>query len=412
MRDRYCGACRGERGCKDCVSAAKNAQYSGLAGFLGSNDVSAAVQEVREQELGPKEGKELLLVADLGTTTLAFVCTDENGTVLSSYGCANPQRKYAADVIGRVDYACRNDAETLNHEVKEALVQGFLFVHEKAKKQCKTGQNLRFGIAGNTVMLHLLLGESVKGFAKAPFKAERLDGIKMQFTELFGNCAGLEGDLVLLPCYSAFVGADLFAGAYFLDFYVRKDRTVLLADFGTNGELLLLHHGLLYATSSAMGTAFEGGRFSYAADLFRLIAEAKRAQILDPFGLLSEPYFSEGYQGLTEEDIREFQLAKGAVRAGIELLMQKAGILAEQMEEVFLAGGLGQFCNTEDLLETGLLPKAFSGKITLVGNSCIGGLVRFLKQKDSVLHCAAEVINLADCPEFSEMYYAYMNFEE
>lgn len=382
------------------------------------------------------DNEEFLLTADLGTTTLAFLCADENGRVIASYGCINPQRKYAADVIGRVDYACRNGAESLNHEVKEALVQGFLFVLKKAEEVCGRRKLLRFGIAGNTVMLHLLLNETVQGFFGAPFQPVRLDGKRMYFSELFGKEVGIDGELVILPGFSAFVGADLFAGAYLLDFYkenqsqedlpeteeakegkkterlqLRTGRTQLLADFGTNGEILLLHEGKLFATSSAMGTAFEGGRFSYAADLFRLIAEARREKKIDEYGLLSEPYFSEGYHGLWEEDVRGFQLAKGAVRAGIELLLMHAGTTAKQVERVFLAGGLGQFCSIGDLLETGLLPTEFSGKVALVGNSSLGGTLLYLRKREVLRHCEAKVINLAECPEFEEYYYAHMNFE-
>lgn len=403
MKKRYCGACRGERGCVDCVSASKNAQYVGLTGFVNRDNA----------ETEGSVPQEYLLAADIGTTTLAFVCTDEHGNVLSSYGCVNPQRRYAADVIGRVDYACGKDDTELTKILKEALVKGFLFVLKRAEKTYGGGRPIRFGIAGNTVMLHLLLGYPVEGLSKAPFVPFRTEGVKTGFTELFGVQQGLEGSVVILPCFSAFVGADLFAGAYYLDFFgQKKQKNCFLADFGTNGELLLLHDGRIYATSAAMGTAFEGGRFSYAADLFRLIAEARKEEQMDKYGLLSEPYFEEGFRGLLQEDVRVFQLAKGAIRAGIEILLGRAGISAAEVSEVFLAGGLGEFCNQEDFFDTGLLPGAFRGKLSVVGNGCIGGLVKYLKNREEMLTCEADVINLAECPSFEEAYYAYMNFEE
>lgn len=415
MENRYCGACRGERGCADCKKAAKNAGYSGLTGFIGETGEPAGEAVSRAC---------YFLAADVGTTTLAFVCADEAGRILSSYGCMNPQRRLAADVIGRVDHACRHGREELKGLIREALVQGFLFVLSEAEKKYGTARRVQTGIAGNTVMLHLLLDYPVEGLARTPFVPYRTEGVQMGFSELFWESSGntgmrtqdgsrrlWEGGVVILPCFSAFVGADLFAGAYFVGFFEKgQKKTLLLADFGTNGELLLLHQGEVYGTAAAMGTAFEGGRFSYAADLFRMIARAWQEQKMDSYGLLEEPYFSEGFDGLLQEDIREFQLAKGAIRAGIELLCKRAGIGPSEVEAVYLAGGLGQFCAEEDMLVCGLLPQEFKGKIVSVGNSCIGGLVKYLTKKETVLTCKGTMMNLASEPAFKESYYSYMNF--
>ena len=246
---------------------------------------------------------------------------------------------------------------------------------------------------------------------------------KLSVSELFGKekdylklpeqVRGAE--VVVFPCFSAFVGGDVAAGAYGLfpleNELKRAGACSLLMDFGTNGELLLLANGKLYGTSAAMGCAFEGGRFAYASDLFALIAKALREKAVDETGLLEEPYFTEGYHGLCQEDIRNFQLAKGAIRAATELLLSRAGVTPEEVKKVFLAGSVGRYCSVEDMLETGLLPWEFSEKTTLVGNSCVGGILRFLRKEDAELRAEGIVFNPAAEPEFSTLFYRYMSFE-
>lgn len=439
MENRYCGACRGERGCKDCKTAVRSAAYTNLtefsaAGFSRKNSPQNAVLPNDLPVSGGTDAmpEELLLAADIGTTTLAFVCANEKGEVLASYGAKNPQRSVSADVIGRIDAACRGMEKQLKQQMREALAEGFLFVLERGKKVLQSAEDqwkeipVRVALAGNTTMQHLLFGYPLFGMARAPFAPYSIKEETVLFSSLFSETAVYErfyakvkeAEVFVFPCLSAFVGGDVLAGAYALSFpgvvngKEEKDGSYLLMDLGTNGELLLSASGKVYATAAAMGSAFEGGRFAYASDLFRLTANALRSGAADETGLLCEPYFTEGFMGLYQEDIRTFQLAKGAVRAGIELLCRRAGIKAEQIKTVFLAGGAGLYCETEDLLETGIVPKEFKGKIKIVGNSCIGGLIRYLKERGDTLLCGGEVLNLAEQPEFEKMYYRWMEFKD
>lgn len=425
----YCGSCTGERGCGDCKKAVNTVEYTGFTEFFGKENVQESVvfcKETAQYDLL----KKLFLVADMGTTTLAFVCTDEGGTVLASYGTENPQRKVATDVIGRIDVALRGQYDRLGNEIKEALVKGFLFVLEKgidAIKQKGMPQEVsavRISVAGNTAMEHLLLGYPVDGLAKAPFTPYSTGLVQMSFSALFSDCAGYnglpdllkQGEVTLFPCFSAFVGGDAVAGAYALFGHKEEERKgqgcALLMDLGTNGELLLSVKGKLYGTAAAMGSAFEGGAFAYASDLFRLVAEAKKQGVLDETGLLAGPYFTEGYHGLYQEEIREFQLAKGALRAGIDLLCKRSGISLSDVERVYVAGGLGRYCNEEDLFDAELLPRDFYGKTKVVGNSCLRGQLDYLINGDFMLYWETEILNLAEEPEFEEQFYRYMNFEE
>ncbi|MDD5901086.1 MAG: ASKHA domain-containing protein, partial [Lachnospiraceae bacterium] len=276
MRKTYCGACRGERGCPDCQKAARSADYTGITEFLTGNKMPDLSMEDRTECVEGKHSRscrELLLAADLGTTTLAFVCTQERGQMLASYGTENPQRKTAADVIGRIDAAIRGQRERLTKEIREALAQGFLFVFEKGNERLwEMGRTsvpdaVHFAIAGNTTMQHLLLDYPVDGMAKAPFIPYTVAGKVLSFAELFSETERFaefpefvrRADVTIFPCFSAFVGGDLAAGAYALAEEVTKKHPCILIDLGTNGELLLFDKDKIYGTAAAMGSAFEGG---------------------------------------------------------------------------------------------------------------------------------------------------------
>lgn len=428
MSKTYCGACRGERGCVGCVAVGKTATYTAFAGFYAdgiSQDVSAKEVNAVANFAEVTCGKEIFLAADLGTTTLAFVCADKDGKILASFGCENPQRMVAADVIGRIDAALHGQRECLTNEIREALVKGFLFVLNRGMEcffaETAESVDLRVtvGIAGNTAMQHLLLDYPIDDMAKAPFTPHTTKKAVVLFEELFSDTTEYgevplclrNAKVTVFPCLSAFVGGDIVAGANAV-FSERTERVEMLIDLGTNGELLLSVNGKWYGTAAAMGSAIEGGRYAYATELFHKIADVLKQGIADETGLLCEPYFTDGYKGLLQEDIRDFQLAKGAVRAGIELLCRDAEIKPEEVERVYLAGGLGSYCTQEDLFRTGLLPKQFFGKVKVVGNSCIGGILSCLKNDGSMIYCEGDMINLAEQPEFEELYYRFMNFEE
>ena len=445
MKEMYCGACSGERGCAECGKTGCKKVYASLVDFSVKDMVRKESGEPKNN-MGSGRGflRELFLAADIGTTTLAFVCTNEQGQILASYGTENPQRKVSADVIGRMDAAIHGARETLKNEIREALVKGFLFVLKEGfgreGEELKTVQmpRIRIAIGGNTVMQHLLLGYPLEGMAKAPFRPYSLQQEERLFSELFSETGDFSrcppeltsANVTVMPCFSAFLGGDAMAGAYgFLNsgttnvpqadimFYPESgvDNRVhtavrLLLDLGTNAELLLKVNGKMYGTAAAMGSAFEGGRFAYASELFSLIAKARKQGALDETGLLAEPYFSEGYWGLRQEDVRFFQLAKGALRAGIELLTKRAGLTFSEIEQIYLAGGVGAFCEEGDLFTIGLLPEEFLGKVQFVGNSCIGGLIAFLQDGGSMEHRDCDVMNLAEEPEFEKEYYRYMDF--
>ncbi|MBH1941283.1 DUF4445 domain-containing protein [Mobilitalea sibirica] len=233
-----------------------------------------------------------------------------------------------------------------------------------------------------------------------------------------------------------------------------------LVDLGTNGEMAVGNKDRILVSSAAAGPAFEGGNISCGvgsiagaicdieinkegnrlqtiADqppigicgtgVVALVFELLQSKLSDATGLLCEEYFEQGYpvaadpQGreilFTQKDMREFQMAKAAIRAGIETLVRCHGITFDEIDTVYLAGGFGYQMNLEKAFGVGLLPKELSGKIKAVGNSALGGAVKYLAGEsasarvDHILGVSGE-ISLSNETDFNDLYIKHMFFEE
>ena len=321
-------------------------------------------------------------------------------------------------------------------------------------------------ISANTTMQHIYRGLSCEGLGKAPFSPVTLDLEKTvkrccEFRKTNSLESGKERMMVeeiFLPGISAFVGADIVSGIYALD-VLEEEKPVLLLDLGTNGEMALGCKKKLLVASAAAGPAFEGSELAmhiHASGIMRVLHELIVCKNIDNYGTLVDKYFENGYPvdmcgdeiaetkiseagrdetesfeagssdtkeklWMTQEDIREIQMAKGAIRAGIEMLLGAYGIAPEEVEKVYLAGGMGYYINPEDAVAIGLLPDAFLQKnhIQAVGNTSLQGAVRFLQEGEAAavekLHritdLAKEIV-LANTTRFHSLYMKYMNFEE
>ncbi|MBO4750011.1 MAG: DUF4445 domain-containing protein [Lachnospiraceae bacterium] len=371
-----------------------------------------------------------LIAADVGTTTIAMELLREDGTVEDSFACLNPQAKYGADVLSRVqaakDPAARNEMQSM---VKSALTQGV----ERFLKclRPEKGEKPLVVIAANTVMSYLLLGHDPEELGQAPFTATHLQGGEFELTV----------PCVVLPGFSAVVGSDLFAGAFACGMTERPEIQ-LLVDLGTNGEILLGNRDRILATATAAGPAFEGGpaKGTFGADLIKLVARLLEEGLLDETGLLAEPYFEGGVRignvTLTKEAIRSLQVAKAAIQAGIAVLMKAYGITGEEIDRVILGGGFGYFLNPADAVRIGLLPASLEKKAVSGGNTALAGAKRLgacllaegiydsdesaedapeeggpLQAFRRILKGRVEVLNLAQQESFSELYVAAMAFK-
>ena len=372
-----------------------------------------------------------LMVADIGTTTIAMELLREDGTVEDSFALVNPQTRYGSDVLSRILAAeTAEKKQDMQKMVRSALARGaerFLRFLKPEEKPCMV-------IAANTVMTYLLMGWDPRELGQAPFAASKLQGGAF---ELFPE--GKSDKTVpcaVLPGFSAFVGGDLFAGAVACRLAEREEIT-LLVDLGTNGEILLGNRERVLATATAAGPAFEGGpaKGTWGANLVKAVAGLLDEALLDETGLLADPFFEKGVRVgnalLTKEAIRSLQVAKAAILAGIQSLMARAGITAKEVDRVILGGGFGYFLNPADAVRIGMLPGALGEKAFSGGNTALAGakrvgefmlqrhaweqeatLARGLGQWEETagLMKKVEVLNLAEQPEFREQYLKAMAF--
>lgn len=336
-----------------------------------------------------------LVAVDLGTTTIAMQLRRRcDGAILDVYTGINPQRKYGADILSRITAA---DTESKRLDmmelVREVLQEGLSHFTQVNKMV----------IAGNTTMIHLLMGYDTSGLGRAPFTPYSLKEIH---TEMFGV------ETVILPGVSVFVGGDITAGIYALHME-RQEKVCLLIDLGTNGEMVLGNRHKLLATATAAGPAFEGNTDYFGTDLMDLTMQLLKQGILDETGLLTDPYFDEGASiggvTITQQYIRQLQMAKAAICTGIEILSSKYGLEDYgEIDQVFLAGGMGYYLNPEAAAAIGLIPKVLTEKTKAVGNSALEGAFLFGTCKLDIL-VQIQDFNLAEEAEFGKRYIEHMN---
>lgn len=437
--------CRICTGCGKCFGKKKMDAVSTFRGGLAEetedakNDTMGERASVQESGdvLKTWESGNYLAAVDIGTTTVAMQLRSlQDGSILDTFTCLNPQGKYGADVLSRIEAAGNPQIkEAMCREIREVLQMGITRFGETL---ARTSSNLDLRdknaeisgivIAANTTMVHLLMDLDVSLLGQYPFQPETLSELR---TNLFGIPA------VILPGISAFVGADIFAGIYALSMHERQEITLLL-DLGTNGEMVLGNRERLMATATAAGPAFEGNADCYGTDLMALAARLLDEGLLDETGLLADPYFDEGIDiggvRLTQNYVRQLQMAKAAICTGICILCEKYGLQTpSQIDKVFLAGGMGYYLSSKAAIRIGLLPAELAGKTVAVGNAALEGAFLYGKriswsevgvargvlqtQSDAgsvsavgKLPIQVEVFNLAEEPQFSERYIQEMNF--
>lgn len=361
--------------------------------------------------LSNQDGRRLVTV-DIGTTTIAMQLHGRDGSVQAAFAAVNPQAEYGADVLSRIQAAERAEtAKKLQSMVQDVLEQGFL----DFQRRLSENESLFAVIAANTVMVYLLMGYDAEELGQAPFSVSHPASI----------CTDIKGvPCVIFPCLSAFVGGDIVAGIYAAGMTEAKEP-VLLIDLGTNGEIVLGSRNKLLACATAAGPAFEGGanRGIWGADMVSLIARLRRDNIVDETGLLADAYFESGVRigdvCVSQKSIRQIQLAKGAIAAGIRILMKEYGIKPSEISKVVLAGGFGYYLNPRDAAGIGLLPGELAERSIAGGNTALAGAFLLgreilLKSQGEVvaktvtgeqfLKCRTKIINLAEHPDFQENY--------
>ncbi|MCX5886720.1 MAG: ASKHA domain-containing protein, partial [Proteobacteria bacterium] len=391
------------------------------------------------------------LAVDLGTTKIAAYLIDlENGNTLASEGIDNPQIPYGEDVITRISYAMEHDGIRL----QQAVIDG---LNSLIEKLCPEPEWIvEMTLVGNTAMHHLFLGLPVKQLGVAPYLPVVQGSLDVKARDIGLNTA--PGAYVhLLPNVAGFIGADHTAMILATGIY-KTDKTVLGLDIGTNTEVVLAHRGRLMSTSCASGPAFEGGHISWGmratkgaiekvaigeshvavqtidnvlpiglcgsgvldavAELYRTGLITRQGRLVSGSGvrqagterefvLVSADKSGTGKEiTLTQKDISEVQLAKAAVRTGIEALLSEMNITWEEIEEVVIAGGFGAAINPSSAIAIGMFPHLHLERFRDAGNAAGTGarlalISRPQREKAEEIARRISYLELMTKPDFS-----------
>lgn len=411
--------------------------------------------EVIGEEEGDTSSENYGVVIDIGTTTLvASLIRVTTGEELASVSALNPQSVYAQDVLTRIHFASNEEGLKTMHQL---IVKEINQMLDKICTQAGIEKRFIYEIiySGNTTMLHLAVGQNPESLGQYPYISQIAGGEYVEASEQKIDISPF-GKLYLPPVISAYVGPDITSGILASRLQDFKG-TVLFIDIGTNGEMAIAQNGQLFATSTAAGPAFEGMNITFGmraeagaieffeiqedgsivirtimqqkpkgicgSGLFDIVGELVRVGIIQQNGrfassekkvqypkLLSrieeyngKPAFllAEGVY-LTQKDIRQVQLAKGAVRAGVEALLKAQQVESSQIDSVEIAGSFGYHLQTKSLVNIGILPADFLDKITFVGNTSKSGGKAFLLHSPYRREMK-ELVERIGCVELSKM---------
>ena len=404
-----CGKCAvklTKNGVTEKVKACSVTAENGMTVEIGNPSAAFKADVLPPMETDGAEGVGLAL--DIGTTTLAFYFVSlKTGKAISVFSALNPQCSFGADVISRISHADENGVGEMNKCLKTRINE---VISDFFKRFSFDKLSVIF-VTGNTIMLHIFAGEEISSFGRYPFKPVFSD--KREFS---GEALGYAADkVVCLPSFDSFVGADIVCGAIAADI-TGKDS--ILVDLGTNGEILMDCGGKTYVTSVAAGPAFEGadiecgtGGVSGAissvkkngggieiktiggvsasgicgAGLTDAVALMADNGIIDETGAFLRDsghfYLAEGIY-VSDKDVRKFQLAKSAIRSGIDIMCGIAGREGVRIRNIYICGGLGTHIDVSSAFRVGLIPPAFKGRVISLGNAAgIGAAMCMLSEK-------------------------------
>ncbi len=418
---------------------------------------------------------------DLGTTTLVGALLDLNtGKQLAVVSRMNPQIRFGDDVLSRIRHAsacpeCLGDVHgAVTHEMSTML--------ETLCREAGVERRhvYEVAVAGNTAMQQMLCGIDSRALGEVPFVPSHARGLLFPARDIGFSIAPC-GMVYVFPVIGGFVGGDTTAGIL-VTRLLEREGPVLMVDIGTNGEIVLAHEGRMWCASAAAGPAFEGARIACGmraargaiekvvfqddvqlgvigqappsgicgSGLIDLIAELLNVGIITPEGQICAPAElpaglpknlarrvringggmaeflvaarargqAEEPVVLTQRDVREVQLGAGAIRAGIAIILKHAGIEADRLKAVLLAGGFGNFIRRNHAQRIGLLPQGIAHeKIVYVGNASLSGAQWALlsvaeRKRAETLARQAQHIDLSRDPEFQMVFAESMIFPE
>ena len=402
------------------------------------SDITVTLPEKAEMEseTGAKEsGKEtdnLCFALDIGTTTLALalVSLDEKNIVKVITG-TNPQRRFGADVISRIDHCMKNGTD----ELTACLIDEINSMTAKLYPDSP----LDMYVSANSTMLHTFFGVDCSSIGVAPYNAAFL-GEKREN----GQTLGLKNvsEIYSLPSVHSFVGADIVAGMNLVGL-PKENKYSLLVDLGTNAEIVLFSRERALCTSAAAGPCFEGANITcgmsatpgaicaFSEDrkvttigneapkgicgtgLIDIVAAFVADGTIDETGAIEddEIKIADGVV-LTGQDIRQLQLAKSAVYSAILSLMKLRNIDFESIETLYISGGFSAKLDLDSAVYIGLLPSELKEKCKVLNNSSLLGTVKFACEKNDLTPYLANAtyIDLSADKNFTELFVDNMLF--
>ena len=414
--------------------------------------------------------RNLGLALDIGTTTVVLYLSDlKSGKVIDIESSLNPQAAFGADVISRIHYVS-NDAVLLNN-MKNLIISEINQLTETVliRNRLQSDSISRVVISGNTSMIHFLLGLQVDKLGVYPYIPVTTE-MMMQEPNEIAIKMNPAGQIIILPSVSAFIGADIIAGIIATQIYIAE-KYCLLIDLGTNGEILLGNSNRMSACAVAMGPAFEGANIEHGAagisinrngvfystidnsaaigicgsGIIDIVAGLLQAGIIDCSGKMLEKADIKERIGIerledrlidfknksafritnnekespiifTQQDIRQVQLAKSAIAIGIEALLNKEGILFEDVDKVYLAGGFGSYVDIGSAVTMGLIPNELKDKIVPAGNTSGMGAIQCLIHTELLDICKAvkrkvQYFDLSSLKNFQDLFIEKLKFD-
>jgi uncharacterized 2Fe-2S/4Fe-4S cluster protein (DUF4445 family) len=409
----------------------------------------------------PPSSRQLGLAIDLGTTKIAGYLVDlSNGRTLAARGVMNPQISYGEDIISRMTAVVHSPDNAVAVQKRAADAINELSAELCTEAGANPGEIVDAVVVGNTAMHHLFLRLPVKQLALSPFVPAVSQALDIKASDL-GLQTAAGAYVHLLPNIAGFVGADHVAVLLATEAWQAKGTTLAL-DIGTNTEVSLVCKGKITATSCASGPAFEGGHIKYgmraatgAIERVRITGDKIQYQTIDgapPVGIcgsgildaLAQLYLAKAideggrivkshprvrsYKGqhefvlvstkerkgkpaitITQHDVRELQLAKAAIRTGIQALLETNGCTEDEIKQVIIAGAFGTYIDVASAVAIGMLPSLLLNRFRQAGNAAgMGAKLALisLKSRAKAQAVASQVgyIELASAPNFEQVF--------
>jgi uncharacterized 2Fe-2S/4Fe-4S cluster protein (DUF4445 family) len=426
-----------------------------------------------EDTLSKKYG----VAIDLGTTTVACYLIDLNtGHQLAVQSMQNPQAGYGADVISRINYSMESAVNLKN--LQNCIVDGISSLIKKTADTAGIEAQYIYEcvLVGNTAMNHLFLGFNPKSLSQIPFNPVIKKAVYSSIQNTGLNSINKNAVVSFLPNIGGFVGSDTVGCIIAAELAVQIEKCRVLVDLGTNGEIVLSSPKGKYTCSTAAGPAFEGANISCGMQAFEgavnsikiaddisyttisdkpalgicgsglidLIAELIKSELISTTGKIADPeniknekinrrIVSKGRIKhiilahpeetahneeiiITQKDIREIQLAKAAIMAGINILLKIAGYKSTDIDEILLAGAFGNFINKENALAISLFPDISLNKVKSLGNAAGEGAKLYLCDRtfteETVKNHLSEIahIEISTHPDFQDEFVDNMYF--